>query len=178
VLPIYVQAPWNAPVVAGSTCPRWSSGAVAVMLSAVSIVRSVFAGTTDGQHPVSARASGPLLLRRQSPPLPGGHQHLPDWLRMGLLSMTTVALVRTVLTWSMRGSATASPCSRAAWAHDRCTAVGALLNIGIAHYGSGTSAAAVRKLLKPAGRPNQLPTIRLAPVRIRRGLRLELSGIG
>ncbi len=72
---------------------------------------------------------------------------------MGLLSITSIALVQDSVEWSMRGSATASLIfARSLGSTIGATAVGALLNIGILHYGSGALATRLHDLLdQPAG---------------------------
>ncbi|WP_438810877.1 hypothetical protein, partial [Serratia marcescens] len=57
---------------------------------------------------------------------------------MGLISVTSVVLVQESVEWSMRGSATASIIfSRSLGNTLGATTLGAILNIGIAHFGSG-----------------------------------------
>jgi MFS family permease len=72
---------------------------------------------------------------------------------MGLLSITSIATVQDSVEWSKRGSATASLIfSRGLGSTIGATAMGALLNIGIAHYGTGALATRLHDLLnQPAG---------------------------
>jgi hypothetical protein len=72
---------------------------------------------------------------------------------MGLLSITTIAVVQDSVEWSMRGSATASIIfARSLGSTIGATAVGTLLNMGIVHYGSGAHAAQLHELLnQPSG---------------------------
>ena len=59
---------------------------------------------------------------------------------MGLISLTSIVLVQDSVEWSMRGSATASIIfSRSLGNTLGATVLGAVLNIGIAHFGSGES---------------------------------------
>jgi MFS family permease len=72
---------------------------------------------------------------------------------MGLLSITGIATVQDSVEWAKRGSATASLIfSRGLGSTLGATAMGALLNIGITHYGTGTRATRLHDLLnQPAG---------------------------
>jgi MFS family permease len=84
---------------------------------------------------------------------------------MGLLSITTIAVVQDSVEWSMRGSATASIIfARSLGSTIGATAVGTLLNIGIVHYGTGALATRVHDLLNQPAGLNQLaadPAVRL-----------------
>jgi hypothetical protein len=72
---------------------------------------------------------------------------------MGLLSITSIATVQDSVEWSMRGSATASLIfARSLGSTIGATAIGALLNIGIAYYGTGALATRLHDLLnQPTG---------------------------
>ena len=72
---------------------------------------------------------------------------------MGLLSITSIATVQDSVEWAKRGSATASLIfSRGLGSTLGATAMGALLNIGITHYGTGALATRLHDLLnQPAG---------------------------
>jgi hypothetical protein len=72
---------------------------------------------------------------------------------MGLLSMTSMVTVQDSVEWSMRGSATASLIfARSLGSTLGATLMGALMNIGITHYGSGALARRLHELLnQPAG---------------------------
>jgi hypothetical protein len=97
---------------------------------------------------------------------------------MGLLSMTSVALVQDSVEWSMRGSATASLLfARSLGTTIGATAVGALLNIGIACYGSGALAASVRRLLNEPNGLAQLSNDTTARSVFDEALRWSFSGI-
>jgi MFS family permease len=156
VLPIYVQGVLGrSPLVAGSTLTALVIGwPVAVMLSgrlfrAFGIRRTLRTGSI--LLPVGA--SFMLLLTPQSQPFVAAIGTFLMGFGMGVLSITTVALVQDSVEWSMRGSATASILfARSLGTTVGATAVGALLNMGIAHFGSGALAASVRKLLnEPSG---------------------------
>jgi EmrB/QacA subfamily drug resistance transporter len=156
VLPIYVQGVLGrSPLVAGSTLTALVIGwPLAVMLSgrlfrAFGIRQTLRAGSV--LLPVGA--SFMLLLTPQSQPFVAAIGTFLMGFGMGVLSITTVALVQDSVEWSMRGSATASILfARSLGTTVGATAVGALLNIGIAHFGSGALAASVRELLnEPSG---------------------------
>ena len=120
-------------------------------------------------------ASFMLLLTPQSQPFVAAIGTFLMGFGMGLLSITTVALVQDSVEWSMRGSATASILfARSLGTTIGATAVGALLNIGIAHYGSGTLAASVRKLLNQPDGLAQLSNYTTARSVFDRGASLEL----
>ena len=181
VLPIYVQgAMGRSPVVAGSTLSALVIGwPLAVMLSgrlyrAFGIRRTLRTGSI--LFPLGASVL--LLLTPQSPPLLVGISTFLIGFGMGLLSMTTVALVQDSVEWSMRGSATASLLfARSLGTTIGATAVGALLNIGIAHYGSGTLAASVRKLLNQPDGLARLSNYTTARSVFDEALRWSFSGI-
>jgi EmrB/QacA subfamily drug resistance transporter len=181
VLPIYVQgAMGRSPVVAGSTLSALVIGwPLAVMLSgrlyrAFGVRRTLRTGSI--LFPLGASVL--LLLTPQSPPLLVGISTFLIGFGMGLLSMTTVALVQDSVEWSMRGSATASLLfTRSLGTTIGATAVGALLNIGIAHYGSGTLAASLRKLLNQPDGLAQLSNYTTARSVFDEALRWSFSGI-
>jgi hypothetical protein len=72
---------------------------------------------------------------------------------MGLISITGIVLVQESVEWPMRGSATSSIIfSRSLGNTLGATALAAILNIGIAHYGSGELATRRHDLLnQPTG---------------------------
>jgi EmrB/QacA subfamily drug resistance transporter len=181
VLPIYVQgAMGRSPVVAGSTLSAMVIGwPLAVMLSgrlyrAFGIRRILRAGSI--LFPLGASIL--LLLTPQSPPLLVGISTFLIGFGMGLLSVTTVALVQDSVEWAMRGSATASLMfARSLGTTIGATVIGALLNIGIAHYGSGTLVASVRKLLNQPDGLAQLSNNATARSVFDEALRWSFSGI-
>jgi len=80
---------------------------------------------------------------------------------MGLISLTTIAVVQDSVDWSMRGSATASIIfARSLGNTIGATALGAVLNLGIAHFGSGALAAGVHDVLN---RPDGLADLAADP---------------
>jgi MFS family permease len=181
VLPIYVQgAMGRPPVVAGSTLSALVIGwPLAVMLSgrlyrAFGVRRTLRMGST--LFPFGASVL--LLLTPQSPPLLVGISTFLIGFGMGLLSITTVALVQDSVEWSMRGSATASLLfARSLGTTIGAAAVGALLNIGITHYGSGTLAASVRKLLNQPDGLAQLSNYTTSRSLFDEALRWTFSGV-
>ena len=72
---------------------------------------------------------------------------------MGTVSITCIVLVQESVEWSMRGSATSSIIfSRSLGNTLGATALGAILNIGIKHYGNGELATRLHSLLnEPSG---------------------------
>jgi hypothetical protein len=72
---------------------------------------------------------------------------------MGIISITAIVLVQDSVEWSLRGSATSSILfARSLGNTLGATALGAILNVGITHYGSGELAARLHDLLnQPAG---------------------------
>ena len=156
VLPIYVQGVLGrSPVVAGSTLSSLVIGwPLAVMLSsrlyrAFGIRRTLRAGSV--LFPVGAAFL--LFLSPASSPRVAAAGSFLMGFGMGVLSITSIALVQDSVEWSKRGSATASLIfARSLGSTIGATAMGALLNIGIAHYGTGALAARLHALLnQPAG---------------------------
>lgn len=72
---------------------------------------------------------------------------------MGIISITGIVLVQESVEWSMRGSATSSIIfARSLGNTLGATALGAVLSIGIRHYGSGELASRLHSLLnEPSG---------------------------
>jgi EmrB/QacA subfamily drug resistance transporter len=72
---------------------------------------------------------------------------------MGIISITGIVLVQESVEWSMRGSATSSIIfSRGLGNTLGATALGAILSVGIKHYGSGELAGRLHALLnEPSG---------------------------
>jgi MFS family permease len=94
----------------------------------------------------------PLLTPESSPMLAGVSSFLMGF-GMGLLSITTIALVQDSVEWSARGSATASIIfARSIGSTIGATVLGTVLNLGVAHFGSGALAAKVHDILnQPTG---------------------------
>ena len=126
--PSWLRAGCTAPSASGARCARGS------VLFPVGAVFLLFLGPQSS--PVVA-AVGSFLMG----------------CGMGLLSITSIATVQDSVEWSMRGSATASLIfSRSLGSTIGATAMGALLNIGITHYGTGALATRLHDLLnQPAG---------------------------
>jgi EmrB/QacA subfamily drug resistance transporter len=72
---------------------------------------------------------------------------------MGIISITGIVLVQESVEWSMRGSATSSIIfSRSLGNALGATALGAVLSVGIKHYGNGELAGQLHRLLnEPSG---------------------------
>jgi EmrB/QacA subfamily drug resistance transporter len=156
VLPIYVQGVLGrSPIVAGFTLSALVIGwPLAVMLSsrlyrAFGIRRTLRTGSV--LFPIGAVFL--LFLGPGSSPLIAGSGSFVMGFGMGLLSITSIALVQDSVEWAKRGSATASLIfARSLGSTIGATLVGALLNIGILHYGNGVLAARLHDLLnQPEG---------------------------
>ncbi len=156
VLPIYVQGVLGrSPVIAGFTLTTLIIGwPLSVMLSG-RLYRAFGIGPTlrVGSALFPLGAAFLLFINPQSSPVLAGAGAFLMGSGMGLLSITSIALVQESVEWSMRGSATASLIfARSLGSTIGATAVGTLLNAGIAHYGSGALASKVHELLnQPAG---------------------------
>jgi MFS family permease len=156
VLPIYIQGVLGrSPIVAGFALSMLVLGwPLAVMLSgrlyrAFGVRRTLRAGSM--LFPIGALIL--LLLTQHSHPALAGAASFLMGVGMGLISVTSIALVQESVEWSMRGSATASVVfARSLGNTIGATALGAVLNLGIAHYGSGELAARVHAVLnEPMG---------------------------
>jgi EmrB/QacA subfamily drug resistance transporter len=160
VLPIYVQGVLGgSPLVGGFTLSALIIGwPLSVMASgrlyrAFGIRRTLRVGCA--LFPIGAIFL--LFLGPQSSPAVAGVGSFLMGCGMGLLSITSIATVQDSVEWSKRGSATASLIfSRGLGSTIGATAMGALLNIGIRHYGAGadtgTLATRLHDLLnQPAG---------------------------
>ncbi|MEJ0095317.1 MAG: MDR family MFS transporter [Methylocella sp.] len=156
ILPMYVQGVLGgSPIVAGFTLTMLVVGwPLAVMLSgrfyrAFGIRRTLRVGSM--MFPIGA--SFLLFLTPQSHVAVAGVGSFLMGFGMGLISLTTIALVQDSVEWSMRGSATASILfARGLGNTLGATALGAVLNIGNAHFGGGTLAASLHEGLNhPAG---------------------------
>jgi len=164
VLPIYVQGVLGrSPLVAGFTLTMLIVGwPLAVMLSirlfrAFGIRRTLRAGSL--MFPIGA--SFLLFLTPESSPVSAGVGSFLMGFGMGLISVTSVVLVQESVEWSMRGSATASIIfSRSLGNTLGATTLGAILNIGIAHFGSGDLA---NKLHEVINQPSGLSSLATNP---------------
>ncbi|HEY9348163.1 MAG TPA: MDR family MFS transporter [Inquilinus sp.] len=164
ILPVYVQGVLGrSPITAGFTLTMLVVGwPMAVMLSsrfyrAFGIRRTLRAGSL--LFPVGAAVL--LFLTPQSHPALAGAGSFLMGFGMGLISLTTIAVVQDSVDWSMRGSATASIIfARSLGNTIGATALGAVLNLGIAHFGSGALAAGVHDVLN---RPDGLADLAADP---------------
>jgi hypothetical protein len=96
---------------------------------------------------------------------------------MGLLSITSMVTIQDSVEWSMRGSATASLIfARSLGSTLGATLMGALLNIGITHYGSGALAQQLHTLLNQPEGLTQLASE--LPIRTVFDLALRWSFVG
>lgn len=156
VLPIYVQGVLGrSPLVAGFTLTMLIVGwPLAVMLSShffrIFGIRNTLR-TGSLMFPLGAAFL--LFLTPDSSPVSAGVGSFLMGFGMGLVSITSVVLVQESVEWSMRGSATASIIfSRSLGNTLGATALGAILNVGIMHFGSGDLAAKLHDVLnQPAG---------------------------
>jgi EmrB/QacA subfamily drug resistance transporter len=156
ILPIYVQGVLGfSAITAGTTLTALVGGwPLAVMLSsrlfkAFGIRRSVRAGSFI--FPLGASLL--LFLTPHSHPAMVAAASFLMGFGMGLVSITGIMLVQESVEWSMRGSATASVIfSRSLGNTLGAAAMGAVLNIGITHYGNGQLATRLRHLFnEPSG---------------------------
>ncbi|CAB3754026.1 MDR family MFS transporter [Paraburkholderia solisilvae] len=156
VLPIYVQGVLGrSPIVAGMTLTALVVGwPLAVMMSGrlfrtFGIHRTVRTGSVA--FPVGAMVL--LFLTPHSEPAVAAMGSFLMGFGMGLVSITGIVLVQESVEWSMRGSATAAIIfSRSLGSTLGAAALGAILNVGITHYGSGELATRLRDLLNhPTG---------------------------
>jgi EmrB/QacA subfamily drug resistance transporter len=156
ILPIYVQGVLGrSPLVAGFTLTMLIVGwPLAVMMSSrffrtFGIRRTLRVGSF--MFPFGAAFL--LFLTPESSPVLAGIGSFLMGFGMGLISLTSIVLVQDSVEWSMRGSATASIIfSRSLGNTLGATALGAVLNIGIAHFGSGALAAKLHEVLNmPTG---------------------------
>jgi len=159
VLPIYVQGVLGrSPLVAGFTLTMLIVGwPLAVMLSsrffrAFGIRNTLRVGSL--MFPIGA--SFLLFLTPDSSPVSAGIGSFLMGFGMGLISLTSIVLVQESVEWSMRGSATASILfSRSLGNTLGATALGAVLNLGILHFGSGNLATKLQEVLnQPTGLTN------------------------
>jgi EmrB/QacA subfamily drug resistance transporter len=156
VLPIYVQGVLgSSPEIAGLTLTSLVVGwPLAIMLSgrlyrAFGVARTLrFGGML---FPLGATVL--LAMTPQTRPATAAIGTFVMGCGVGVLSITSIALVQDSVEWSMRGSATASYIFARSLGYTLgATAVGALLNIGLAHFGGATLAAGVHSLLnEPTG---------------------------
>lgn len=156
VLPIYVQGVLGrSPVLAGSALAALIIGwPLSVMFSGrlyrvFGIRRTLRVGSV--LFPLGSAFL--LLLGPHSSPAIAALGSFVMGSGMGVISVTTIALVQDSVEWSMRGSATASVVfARSLGSTIGATAMGTLLNLGITHYGTGELARRLHDLLnQPSG---------------------------
>ena len=156
VLPIYVQGVLGrSPLVAGFTLTMLIVGwPLAVMLSS-RLYRAFGIRSTlrTGSLMFPVGAAFLLFLGPDSSPVSAGIGSFLMGFGMGLISLTSVVLVQESVEWSMRGSATASIIfSRSLGNTLGATTLGAILNIGISHFGTGNLASRLHDVInQPAG---------------------------
>jgi EmrB/QacA subfamily drug resistance transporter len=156
VLPIYVQGVLGrTPVVAGFTLTALVIGWPLAVVVSGRLYRGLGIRPTlrVGGALLPAGTAFLLFLTPQSSPVIAGSGAFLMGAGMGLLSITTIAVVQDSVEWSMRGSATASIIfARSLGSTIGATAAGTLLNMGIVHYGSGALATRLHDLLnQPSG---------------------------
>lgn len=181
VLPIYVQGVLGgSPLVGGFTLSALIIGwPLAVMASgrlyrAFGIRRTLRAGS----FLFPAGAVFLLFLGPHSSPVVAAIGAFLMGGGMGLLSITTIATVQDSVEWSMRGSATSSLIfARSLGSTLGATAMGALLNIGIAHYGTGTLATTLHDLLNQPGGLTRLSGDHAARAVFDQALRWSFIGV-
>jgi EmrB/QacA subfamily drug resistance transporter len=156
ILPLYVQGIMSrTPVIAGFTLTALLIGwTLSLTLSSYFFkllgVRRTLRSFSP-TFPIGAAAL--LLLTPQSSPFLAGAGSLAMGLGMGLISFTSIVLVQEHVERSMRGIATSSIIfSRSLGNALGATVIGAILALGIAHFGHGGQSAELHRLLnEPAG---------------------------
>lgn len=156
VLPLYLQGVMGrTPVVAGvSLTTLLVSWTLSLTLTshffkAFGVRNTLRAGSPA--FPLGAATL--LLLTPRSSPILASAGSLAMVIGMGLVSIASIVLVQESVERSMRGSATSSIIfSRSLGNALGATVIGAILALGIAHFGHGAQDDALRRLLdKPAG---------------------------
>ena len=156
ILPVYIQGVLGrSPIVAGFTLTMLVVGwPLSVMMSsklfkAFGIRRTLRFGSF--LFPFGALFL--LFLTPDSSPIVAGAGSFFMGFGMGLINLTSIALVQDSVEWSMRGSATASIIfARSLGNTLGATVLGAILNAGINHYASGDTAANLHDVLnQPTG---------------------------
>lgn len=181
VLPIYVQGVLGrTPLVAGFTLTALVIGWPLAVVVSGRLYRWLGIRPTlrVGGALLPAGTAFLLFLTPQSSPVIAGGGAFLMGAGMGLLSITTIAVVQDSVEWSMRGSATASIIfARSLGSTIGATAAGTLLNMGIVHYGTGALATKLHELLNQPSGLTQLsvdPAVRLV---FERSLRWSLVGV-
>jgi EmrB/QacA subfamily drug resistance transporter len=156
VLPLYVQGVLGrSPIVAGFTLTALVVGwPLAVSLSGRFFKAFGIRNTLRGGGLMFPLGAAFLLsLTPQSQPALAGVGSFVMGFGMGLLSLTSIVLIQDSVEWSMRGSATASNIfARSLGNTLGATVLGAILNIGIAHFATGETAGRIHEVLeRPSG---------------------------
>jgi EmrB/QacA subfamily drug resistance transporter len=164
VLPLYVQGVLGrSPLVAGFTLTMLMLGwPLAVTLSG-RFFRAFGVRNTLRYGGITFPVGGALLvlLTPQSDPSVAGIASFLMGIGMGLSSITCMVLIQESVEWSMRGSATASNIfARSLGTTLGATVLGAILNFGIAHLGSGDTTLRLHAMLE---RPSGLAEIAADP---------------
>jgi MFS family permease len=156
VLPLYVQGVMSrSPVIAGFTLTTLVIGWTIAMTVASHCFKTLGIRTTlrIGSPTLPLGAAVLLLLTPESSPILASAGSLTMGAGMGLVSITGIILVQENVERSMRGSATSSIIfSRSLGSALGATVVGAILALGITHFGHGGQASDLHRLLnEPAG---------------------------
>jgi len=156
VLPLYVQGVMSrSPVIAGLTLTALVFGWTLSLTLASTCFRRLGVRTTlrIGSPTFPLGAAALLFLTPQSSAILASAGSLAMGIGMGLISITSIVLVQESVARSMRGSATSSILfSRSLGNALGASVLGAILAVGIAHFGQGAQAAALHRLLnEPAG---------------------------
>jgi len=159
VLPLYVQGVmgWST-VIAGFTLTALVIGCPLAIMAAARLFRRFGIRRTlhYGSLLLPLGAAILALVRPESSPIIPGIGAFLMGAGMGIISLTTVALVQDSVEWKERGSATASIMfARSLGNTLGATVLGAVLNAGIAILATGTLAAAIHDVLdQPTGLAN------------------------
>jgi EmrB/QacA subfamily drug resistance transporter len=156
VLPLYVQGVMSrSPVIAGITLTALVFGWTLSLTLASTCFKRLGVRTTlrIGSPTFPLGAAALLFLTPQSSAILASAGSLAMGIGMGLISITNIVLVQESVARSMRGSATSSILfSRSLGNALGASVLGAILAVGIAHFGQGAQAEALHRLLnEPAG---------------------------
>jgi EmrB/QacA subfamily drug resistance transporter len=156
ILPVYIQGVLGrSPIVAGFTLTMLVVGwPLSVMMSSKLFKAFGIRNTLRfGSLLFPFGALFLLFLTPDSSPIVAGAGSFFMGFGMGLINLTSIALVQDSVEWSMRGSATASIIfARSLGNTLGATVLGAILNAGINHYASGDTAENLHNVLnQPTG---------------------------
>ena len=151
ILPVYIQGVLGrSPIVAGFTLTMLVVGwPLSVMMSSKLFKAFGIRNTLRfGSLLFPFGALFLLFLTPDSSPIVAGAGSFFMGFGMGLINLTSIALVQDSVEWSMRGSATASIIfARSLGNTLGATVLGAILNAGINHYASGDTAEELHTVL-------------------------------